>query len=128
MKIGSTIFVVTMLLSVNSLATTKFVCREKSDAGNAISVVLESQDKKSELNKEGSKIKATLEIYDTEKKKFAIDNLLPTTSAKGIVEFEDVNLYFTSEDKKINLTIYLDGLTESIMSLEDGEDINLTCF
>ena len=128
MKFSLIVLASTMFLSLNALATTKFVCREKSDRGSAISVVLESQDQKTDLNRDGRKTKATLEIYDTAIDESAIDNLLSTSSVKGIVESSDVDLVFESEDKKISVTIYLDALTDSFLNLGDGKEIGLTCF
>ena len=102
----------------------KLVCRELSGDPTTVVITLdpgqESKLSRGGSLKEGVKYDYTLEIY---KKSQAYRDV----EAKGQVETEDVMFNFESNDKKITLSVYMDELDQTTLTV-DGNSTDMACF
>ena len=64
--------------------------------------------------------KYLLEVYEGAKES-------PVATIEGAVESEDVMFFFNSTDGKTNLTIYMDELSESSLTLNDSDKGSFIC-
>ncbi|MES3036476.1 MAG: hypothetical protein V4736_01095 [Bdellovibrionota bacterium] len=115
-----TVIAVSVLMSSFANANTKYVCREIE--GDKQTVVLTLDEKKPVLDiKEGVKYKYTLALYRT-------NTYSPDLEVKGTVETEDVMFDFTSNDKRVSFSIFMDEMDQSNLSIRGEESSQFVCY
>ncbi len=94
-----------------------FKC-SSSNSGNKLKTTIQLTQLNRRPIDENVKIPFQLEVKRAEAKPVVY---------KGHIETEDVHVYFESLDKKVGLTIYLDELYETTLSIQGQKDVRLDC-
>ncbi len=123
MKLFSALFFAGSLALAAGAGDLDFKCRSEAKNGRLIQIKLRQLSQGSV--REG--VKTPFELAVETLNSVMRDRIGELKVFRGFLETEDVMVHFNSLDKKVNLTLYLDELEQTILSIKGKPRVQLEC-
>ncbi len=100
-----------------------FVCRSEGHLNKPITQI-RLKNLTTGIVKEGVKVPFELKVETLQAR---TREVVQVFTYRGLLETEDVHLFFNSLDKKVNLNMYLDELEATTLTIKGQKPVDLIC-